>query len=329
MTNTLYNVLIFDVYNIWYRVMWKNDNLTKIDNKDIPLDAICRFFELTDSYIKKFGTSDCRVFYLFDNAKTTILRNRKLLDEEYKKNRKEQPTYFYDGLNMVELILKFYRDNSCIYRKEGLEADDFVANILDTYIKEHDKVITFSTDMDWCRCLMDDTQNDIKVVQYTKNNEMLTVKSFEEKYGFKPTYSNVCFFKCFYGDESDHILATLSNYPKEYFLDCLKRYNHVDNFIQDVEDGKLTYLDTAWRIRIKQLAQRMRLNWNLISSAEISPTDMEQWKIECSYKPNKLLIIYSTLNVVGRFDKRVKVETKSDSIWNMLNGETLNRANAE
>ena len=202
MSNTLYNVLIFDVYNIWYRVMWKNDNLTKIDNKDIPLDAICRFFELTDSYIKKFGTSDCRVFYLFDNAKTTILRNRKLLDEEYKKNRKEQPTYFYDGLNMVELILKFYRDNSCIYRKEGLEADDFVANILDTYIKEHDKVITFSTDMDWCRCLMDDTQNDIKVVQYTKNNEILTVKSFEEKYGFKPTYSNVCFYKCFYGDES-------------------------------------------------------------------------------------------------------------------------------
>ena len=45
MSNTLYNVLIFDVYNIWYRVMWKNDNLTKIDNKDIPLDAICRFFE--------------------------------------------------------------------------------------------------------------------------------------------------------------------------------------------------------------------------------------------------------------------------------------------
>ena len=123
-------------------------------------------------------------------------------------------------------------------------------------------------------------------------------------------------------------MATLSNYPKEYFLDCLKRYNHIDNFIQDVEDGKLTYLDTAWRIRVKQLAQRMRLNWNLISSAEISPTDMEQWKIECNYKPNKLLIIYSTLNVVGRFDKRVKVETKSDSIWNMLNGETLERANS-
>ena len=230
---------------------------------------------------------------------------------------------------MVELILKFYRDNSCIYRKEGLEADDFVANILDTYIKEHDKVITFSTDMDWCRCLMDDSQNDIKVVQYTKNNEILTVKSFEEKYGFKPTYSNVCFFKCFYGDESDHILATLSNYPKEYFLDCLKRYNHIDNFIQDVEDGKLVYLDTAWRIRIKQLQGRMRLNWNLISSAEISLTDMEQWKIECSYKPNKLLIIYSTLNIVGRFDKRVKIETKSNSIWDMLNGETLDRANSE
>jgi hypothetical protein len=70
----------------------------------------------------------------------------------------------------------------------------------------------------------------------------------------------------------------------------------------------------------------MRLNWNLISSADISNNDIDSWKIECSYKPNKLLIIYSTLNVLGRFDDRIKIENKESSIWQMLNGETLNRA---
>ena len=80
---------------------------------------------------------------------------------------------------------------------------------------------------------------------------------------------------------------------------------------------------------IKQLEERMRLNWNLISSVDISVNDMEEWKIECNYKPNKLLIIYSTLNVLGRFDKRVKIENKESSIWQMFNGETLNRADVE
>lgn len=326
---TLYNNIIFDIYNIWYRVVWKNEDLTKVDDKLIPIDAICKFFELTDSYVNKHGTKDCRVYYLFDNAKTTVLKNRKLLDEEYKKNRKIQPDWFYDGLNLIELILKFYRDNSCTYRIQNLEADDFVLPIIDNYVDEHDKVLMFSTDIDWCRCLLNDVDHDIIVNQYTKNNEILTVKSFEEKYGFKPTYSNICFWKTFYGDNSDNILPTLNTYPKEYFLDVLNRYNHIDNFIRDALEGKIKYLDGGWKIKIQQLQDRMRLNWNLITSVDISVNDLENWKIECSYKPNKLLIIYSTLNVVGRFDKRVKIENKETSIWQMLNGETLDRANAE
>jgi len=326
MSTKLYNVLMFDIYNIFHRVFFGNETLTKVDDKLVPLDAICKFFELVNSYINKYGIKkDCRLYWLMDNAKTMIIK-RKQLDENYKKERREMPQEFYDALNLIELILKFYRDG-VLYRKQGVEADDYVPNLIDKDIKEHDHVLLFSTDLDWSKSLLLDDEHDICVDQYIKNNEILTVKTFETKYGFKPTYSNICFWKTFYGDSSDCIPPTLSNYPKQYFLDVLNKYSHVDNFIQDVEDGKLTYLDTAWRIRIKQLSQRMRLNWNLITSMNIDVSDLENWKIECSYKPNKLLIIYSTLNVVGRFDERVKVETKSDSIWSMLNGETLDRAN--
>lgn len=323
----MYNVLLFDVYNVFYRAFWKHDTLTKIDDKMIPLDGICNFFELVNSYIEKYGTQNCEIYWLMDNAKSSLLKNRKMLDENYKKNRKEQPEYFYTALNIIELILKFYRDNSYVLRKQNIEGDDFVLPIIDNYIKEHDHVLLFSTDLDWSRALLNDKEHDIIVNQYTRASEILTTKSFEDKFGFKPTVTNICFWKCFYGDKSDNILPALDNYPKTYFLDAIRKFQHIDTFIKGALEGKLPYLDTAWRIKIKQLQERLRLNWNLISSMDISVTDLEQWKINCTFKANKLLIIYSTLNILGRFDNRVKVEEKHASIWQMLEGEDLNRAN--
>lgn len=327
MNDFLANVLIFDVYNMWYRVMWKNDEVVKIDNKMTPVKGICKFFELLNHYVSKYGTKDCKIYYLFDNAKTSLLKNRKELDEEYKKNRKIQPDYFYSGLDMVELILKFYRDNSMIYRKRGVEADDFVLPLINTYIKEHDKVIMFSTDIDWCRALLDDNDRDIKVMQYTRNNDILDAVSFKNKYGFNPTVTNIIFWKSFYGDDSDSILPTLSNFPKQYFLDVIKKYKSMDAFINDALDDKISYLDDGWKFKINQESKRMRLNWNLISSIDLNSNELGLWKIDCQYKPNKLLIIYNTLGVIGVFDDRIKNEKKDSDIWSMIiDGETLERA---
>ena len=320
----MYNVLIFDVYNVFHRVFFGNENLTKIDDKFIPIDAICKYFELCNSYIEKYGVKkDCKIYWLMDNVKSSII-NRKFIDENYKKNRKEMPEEFYTALNVIELILKFYKD-AVLYRKQGVEADDYVENIINSYIDDHNHVLLFSTDLDWSKSLIADDERDIKVDQYIKNNEILTVKNFKEKYGFKPTTSNITFWKVFYGDKSDNIPSTLPNYPREYFLDAISRYTHVDNFIRDALEGKISYLDGGYRIRIKQLQDRMRMNWNLISAINISVNDLENWKIECSFKPNKLLIIYNTLNVVGRFDDRIRNEVKNSDLMSMLEGETLER----
>ena len=326
MGDILYNVLIFDVYNQYYRIYNRNDSLSEVGDVKTPIEAIVNFFSLVNSYIEKFGTKDCKIFWLFDNATSNMMKCRKNLDKDYKKTRKLESEEFYRGLNLIELILKFYRDNSYTFRKSGIEGDDFVQPILDNYVDKHDKVLMFSTDMDWTRELLQDDKNDIIVNQYIKNNEILTVNSFEKKYGFKPTTTNVIFYKVFNGDSSDSILPTLSNYPKQYFLDCIKRYSHVSRFIDDAISGKLSYLDTAWRIKIKQNAERMMLNWELISSIDLDGRELENLKVECFYKPNKLLIIYNTLNVVGRFDKRVKNKKEGSDMLNMLDGENLDRA---
>lgn len=322
----LYDNIIIDVYNQYYRIFNRNENIVEIGDTKAPIEAIVNFFLLTDGYIKKYGTQSCRVYYLFDNAKTTVLKNRKELDPQYKKSRQIQSEEFYRGIDLIELILKFYRENSCIYRKQGVEADDFVIPLINEFIQEHNKVLMISTDIDWCRALMSDEENDIIINQYTKNNEILTVKSFKEKYGFKPTETNIIFWKSIYGDDSDCILPTLPNYPHQYFLDTIKRYNHISQFISDSLNGNIKYLDSGWKIKIRQNSERMMLNWNLISGVDISINDLENWKVECSFKPNKLLIIYNTLNVIGRFDKRIKNENRGSDLLSMLDGEIMERA---
>ena len=58
----IYNNIFFDVCNLWYRVVNKNELLTDIGDKKGHIDAICKFFELTDRYIKKYGSvENCRV----------------------------------------------------------------------------------------------------------------------------------------------------------------------------------------------------------------------------------------------------------------------------
>ena len=84
---------------------------------------------------------------LFMSVLFSILIGSLIQDlKEYKKNREIQPDWFYVGINMIELITKYYRDNSVIYRVQNVEADDFVAPLIDNYINEHDKVLMFSTD---------------------------------------------------------------------------------------------------------------------------------------------------------------------------------------
>ena len=39
------------------------------------------------------------------------------------------------------------------------------------------------------------------------------------------------------------------------------------------------------------------------------------------------MIIYESLNIMGRFDNRIKKEEKGNDIWSMFEAETLNRAN--
>ena len=40
----IYNNIFFDVYNLWYRVATKNESLTDVGDKKVPIDAMFLLF---------------------------------------------------------------------------------------------------------------------------------------------------------------------------------------------------------------------------------------------------------------------------------------------
>lgn len=314
-----YNILIVDCYNLIFKANWiENEALVRCGNETVHTEGIIGFFRLMESYISRFGTEDVKIYWLMDNAKTTVTKYRKSLSDTYKKNRKQEPDWFYREIDFIELILKNYRNNSELYRLKFLEADDYVSNIIETFIKPTDRVLLISEDSDWCRALSDN-------VHQFKDHGIYTKEVFLERKGYEATYSNICFDKTFYGDATDNIVATLPNLPKIFFLEIINRYRSASEFIYAVKNDRLPFLDKSWKMKILKEESNIMLNWNLVESADIDEKSLTAYAYHCAFKEQKLRIIYASLGLVGKIDSRIKPPEPKDDIFSMLNGEQLSR----
>lgn len=314
-----YNVLIFDCYNIFYKANWvETESLVKCGKETLHTEGILGFFKAVESYIRQFGTSDAKIYWLMDNATTSVNRYRKDLSEVYKQNRKQQPDWFYRELDFIELILKNYKDNTELYRLKYLEADDYVSNIISTLTSPTDNILLISEDSDWCRSLADN------VHQY-KDHSIYTKEVFFERKGYEATYSNICFDKTFYGDKTDNILPALPNFPKVYFLDVISKFQSATEFIYAVKQKELSYLDKGWELKILKEEDNILMNWNLVKSVEINEQTLKAYSYKCQYKPEKLRILYSSLGLLNKIDNRIKPKEPDNDIFSMLEGEDLSR----
>lgn len=317
-----YNIFIIDVYNLFYKANYLNEE-TIVSYQDVKFhtEGIIGFLNMMESYIKNFGSDDLKIYWLFDNAKTSIKKYRKSLSEDYKKTRIPQPEWFYKELDMLELILKSYRDNSYLFRVQFIEADDYVSEIVKMYISKDDKVLLFSEDSDWFRALNDN------IHQYAKS-KIYTKKEFFEEYGFEATYSNICFYKVFYGDKTDNIKPALAEFPKMFFKDIIDKYKDVYQFLNAVKTNQLPYLNLGWIERIKRDEHILILNWNLVESIQFNSTELDTYKVNCKFQENKLYIIYKALDILGKVDtKRIyhKNNDNSSMFDDMLQGVSIGR----
>ncbi len=316
-----YNTFIVDVYNLFYRANYVTDeSIIHYQNEKFHTEGIIGFLGLMETYIKKFGTEDVKIYWLFDNAKTSVRKYRKALSEDYKKTRTPQPEWFYKQLDMLELILKAYRNDCYLFRVQFIEADDYVSKIVDSYLTPDDSVLMISEDSDWFRGLSDN------IHQYAKG-KVYTKKEFFEEYGFEATYSNICFYKTFYGDKTDNIQPVLGEFPKNFFKDVIDRYDTIHKFINGAKNKSLPYLNLGWIERIKRDEDKLIMNWNLVESLDISLTELDSFKIQCKFQENKLRLIYSALQLLGKVDTN-RFSTINDSenvLDDIFNGMTISR----
>jgi len=317
-----YSVFIVDCYNLVYRSI-EEERVVSYKNEKFHTEGIIGFLKAIESYITKFGTEDPTIYWLFDNAKSSIEKHRKALSEDYKKTRTPAPEWFYKQLDMLELILKSYRDNSYLFRVKFLEADDYVNQIISSYVGKEKNVLLISEDSDWSRAL------DNNVHQYAKG-KIYTKEVFQSEYGFEPTYSNICFYKTFYGDRTDNIVPAIKELPKDYFLGIISSHSNIFEFIHNAKKGSLPYLDLGWIARIEKEEELLILNWNLVEAVDISSTELSTYQYKCKFQKDKLDIIYSSLQLKGRVDtKRFPVKSDSNDLFDdLLKGMDIDRKKA-
>lgn len=314
-----FDYLILDCYNIFYRASsGKPERIIEYGGEKFHTEGIIAFFNLVQSYIDKYLADGGKIYWLMDNAKTQVKKLRKLLSEDYKKTRVEQPIWFYRQLDLIELIIKYLRDDSYLFRIKNIEADDFCTAVIDNLLDKSKKALMISEDMDWCRSLSDN------IYQY-RDGKLFTKEDFKNKYGFEATYSNICFYKSFYGDSVDNILPALGTLPPIFFNQIIKEYEVMNSFLSMVENNKVPYLDSGWRLNILKNQDKIRLNWELVTSIDLSFRDLTTYQYTCKFQENKLKIIYDDLDLYSmdkRFSKKME---KSDFLNALLAGEDMER----
>jgi 5'-3' exonuclease len=298
--NEKFNVIIFDIYNLYYKAVWiEQERVIYYKDNKIHTEGIIGTINLIEKYIKRFATPEYKLYFLFDNAKTTVEKYRKELSEAYKKKRQVQPDWFYAGLDYLEHTLKNYMDNAYIYRIKHLEADDYVENIINIDCSSADKVLLISEDMDWSKSLK------ANVFQFMKK-KIYGLAEFEEEFGFPASYKNICFYKTFYGDDSDNIAPGLREFPKMFFLNIIENSESLYDFFIKAKNGVFQYLDKGWIERIRRDQDLLVTNWKLVESVNLKEAQLKEYRIKCKFNKDKLTLLYEALSLPDSFDKRVE-----------------------
>jgi len=100
----------------------------------------------------------------------------------------------------------------------------------------------------------------------------------------------------------------------------------VHKFLVAVKNKSLHYLNLGWIERIKRDESLLITNWNLVEAVDITPVELDSYKVQCKFQENKLFLIYSALQLVGKVDKRFSAKQQDIDIFDdMLSGMKIDR----
>ena len=269
----LYDYIIIDSANLFYRCLGKNETAEQVVRKMISFTEDLRQ-SLNDTLyiifdpISEYDLGESKSFK-FPSSE------RKKIDENYKANRQYSSLYYQS----IILYKKFYTYRGdkvkTIYSQE-YEADDFIEPLLEM-IGPNKKVALVTTDYDFSRYISDDVHMINKGL-----DKPYSIKDFEEKFLFKPTKASITLYKALYGDESDNIKGSI-------YLDKTKLVNNIKelcyNYIKEVADMNKSLEDVE-----KDLKQGYKFD-----AAHIGETPLEQLLFAFHMNSKQVNIIDKTI----------------------------------
>jgi len=147
---------------------------------------------------------------------------------DYKVNRKEMPALLSGQLPLIEEVLKAF--NIAVLKKEGYEADDIIATIVEK-AKDYSQIFIVSGDKDMLQLVSDK----VKVIVNRKGiTDTMTYgpKTVKENYGVDP--ERIKDLLALMGDSSDNIPGIPGIGPKTA-VKLLKKYKDIGELYQNIE----------------------------------------------------------------------------------------------
>jgi len=158
---------------------------------------------------------------------------RHLEYKEYKAKRVKAPENFYEQVEIIKRFLNAF--GVLILEKEGFEADDIIATIVEKFKDEDLEIIILTGDLDTLQLVND------KVSVYTfgkglKDQIIYTPSKIKQRYNLKP--KELIDFKALKGDPSDNIKGVPKIGEKTAKV-LIEKYKNLDNLYKLIEENKI------------------------------------------------------------------------------------------
>jgi hypothetical protein len=242
----IYNFIIVDLSNLFYRIKGNTKN---------SLDITKKLINYTEEELKKHLHKNGAIYILFDplsysdlgeNKAFVFNTRRKEILPDYKANRKYSDLF----LETIELYRKYYfyrGDQIKLVYSDEYEADDYVEPLIenlwkeDSFSSEGKSIALVSTDLDWASFICPTGGRIVHLINKGFNTPF-TSEEFEKIYQFKPTKAANILYKALFGDKSDNIPGVIFIkkakfiHPDGIKLLCLNFLNYINQNNLSLDD---------------------------------------------------------------------------------------------
>lgn len=263
-------------------------------------------------------------YFLFDNT-TAVEYRRRDMDPEYKVNRTKQEPVFYQGLNLLNMILMNYQKGNYVFQNPGSEADDLVSVLLPVF-PASERILLVSRDLDWARGIGPRVD---WLTPIEKLDTVVDEAKFKELHGYLPSRESICMFKAFHGDTSDGIPNAVPGIPQDTLKRLVCEPYDLKELLRRIKLGEFLYLSDTFREKTLQAEGRLKLNYRLVDYLTPADASVAENILTTAFNPKTLTRLYTFLGFdIPKLDNRPELRPSKPkaSVDNLFKFATYERA---